>query len=113
MGENVSALTGPGEVLLETGKVDEAVVFFTKAIGIDPAFTPAVSNMALALARQGKADESREQFRNALELNPLDPGTYHRRGESLEVQGNLGGAAADYRRAVEIIMNLPASGDEV
>ena len=54
-----------------------------------------------------------EQFKNALELNPLDPGTYHRRGESLEVQGNLGGAAADYRRAVEIIMNLPASGDEV
>lgn len=112
-GENVSALTGLGEVLLETGKADEAVTLFTKAIAIDPAFTPAVSNMALALARQGKTDESREQFKNALELNPLDPGTYHRRGESLEVQGNLGGAAADYRRAVEIIMNLPASGDEV
>ncbi len=111
--KNVSALTGLGEVLLETGKIDEAVAFFTKAIAIDPAFTPAVSNMALALARQGKTDESREQFNNALELNPLDPGIYHRRGESLEVQGNLGGAAADYRRAVEIIMNLPASGDEV
>jgi len=112
-GDNVSALTGLGEVLLETGKVDEAVALFEKAIAIDAAFTPAVSNMALALARQGKADESRDQFKNALELNPLDPGTYHRRGESLEVQGNLGGAAADYRRAVEIIMNLPATGDEV
>ncbi len=112
-GENVSALTGLGEVLLETGKIDEAVALFEKAIAIDPAFTPAVSNMALALARQGKTDESREQFKNALELNPLDPGIYHRRGESLEVQGNLGGAAADYRRAVEIIMNLPTSGDEV
>ena len=51
--------------------------------------------MAFVMARQGKAEE------------------YYRRGESLEVQGNLDGAAADYRRAIEILMSLPSTGDKV
>jgi tetratricopeptide (TPR) repeat protein len=112
-GDNVSAVCGLGEALLELGKVEEAAGQFSKALELDPAYTPAVSNMALALAKQGKAEESREQFKNALELNPLDPGTYFRRGESLEDLGNLDGAAADYRRAIEILMNLPPSGEKV
>ena len=112
-GENVSALSGLGETLMELGKNDEAAGHLGKAIEIDPTYTPAVANMALLLAKQGKAEESREQFKNALELNPLDPGTYYRRGESGEAAGNLGNAAGDYRRAIEIIMNLPATGDEV
>jgi tetratricopeptide (TPR) repeat protein len=69
--------------------------------------------MALVLARQGKGEESRKGFESALELNPLDAGTYYRRAESLEVQDNLSGAAADYRRAIEILLDLPATGDKV
>ena len=109
---NVSAVSGLGESLLEQGKLDEAGAEFTRAVEIDPTYTPAVANMALVLAKQGKEEDSKEQFRNALELNPLDPGTYYRRGESLEDLGKLDGAAADYRRAIEILMNLPVSGDE-
>ena len=111
--ENVSAICGLGEALLEQGKTDEAGEFFTKAIELNPAYTPAVANMALVLARQGKGEESRKGFESALELNPLDAGTYHRRAESLEVQDNLSGAAADYRRAIEILLDLPATGDKV
>jgi len=111
--ENVSAICGLGEALLEQGKTDEAGEFFTKAIELNPAYTPAVANMALVLARQGKSEESRKGFESALELNPLDAGTYHRRAESLEVQDNLSGAAADYRRAIEILLDLPATGDKV
>jgi peroxiredoxin/Tfp pilus assembly protein PilF len=111
--ENVSAICGLGEALLEQGKTDEAGEFFTKAIELNPAYTPAVANMALVLARQGKGEESRKGFESALELNPLDAGTYYRRAESLEVQDNLSGAAADYRRAIEILLDLPATGDKV
>jgi len=111
--ENVSAVCGLGEALLEQGKTDEAGELFAKAMEINPAYTPAVANMALVLARQGKADESRKGFESALELNPLDAGTYYRRGESLEVQNNMSGAAADYRRAIEILLDLPATGDKV
>jgi tetratricopeptide (TPR) repeat protein len=96
---NVSAICGLGEALLEQGRTDEAGALFGKAMEIDPAYTPAVANMSLVLARQGKPEESRK--------------AYYRRGESLEVLDNLNGAAADYRRAIEILLDLPATGDEV
>jgi len=110
---NVSAVTGYGEALLELGRVDEAAAAFEKAVALDPTYTPAVSSQALTFSKQGKAAEAEARFKAALELNPVDPGTYRRRGESLEAGGNLKGAAADYRRAVEILMNLPSTGDKV
>jgi tetratricopeptide (TPR) repeat protein len=110
---NVSAVTGYGEALLELGKVDEAAAAFEKAVALDPTYTPAVSSQALTLAKQGKSEEAETRFKAALELNPVDPGTYRRRGESLEASGNLKAAAEAYRRAVEILMNLPSTGDKV
>jgi tetratricopeptide (TPR) repeat protein len=111
--EDVTAHTGSGEALLELGKVDEARAAFEKAVALDATYTPAMSNLALVLARQGQAAEAEAKFKAALELNPLDAGTYFRRGEGEAAAGNLKGAAADFRRAVEILMNLPSTGDEV
>jgi tetratricopeptide (TPR) repeat protein len=111
--KNVAAQTGLGEALLEQGKVDEAAAAFEKAVALDATYTPAVSNLALTLAKQGKAADAEARFKAALELNPLDAGTYFRRGQGSEAGGNLKGAAQDFRRAVEILMNLPSTGDEV
>lgn len=111
--ENVPAHTGHGEALLELGRVDEAAAAFEKAVALDATYTPAVSNLALVLARQGKAADAEAKFKAALELNPLDAGTYYRRAQGQEAGGNLKGAAGDLRRAVEILMNLPSTGDEV
>lgn len=111
--DDVTAHTGKGESLLELGKIDEALAAFEKAISLDPTYTPAMSNLALVLARQGKAADAEAKFKAALELNPLDPATYFRRGQGSEAGGNLKGASADFRRALEILMNLPSTGDEV
>ena len=111
--EDVTAWTGSGEALLELGKVDEARAAFEKAVALDPTYTPAISNLALVLAKQGQAADAEAKFKAALELNPLDAGTYYRRAQGLESGGNLKGAAADFRRSVEILMNLPSTGDEV
>jgi tetratricopeptide (TPR) repeat protein len=111
--EDVTARTGHGEALVALGKLDEAAADFEKAVALDPTYTPAVSNLALALARQGKTADAEAKFKAALELNPLDAGTYFRRAQSLEAGKNLKGAAADFRRAIEIMMNLPSTGDEV
>jgi len=111
--DDVTAHTGSGEALLELGKVDAARAAFEKAVALDPTYTPAMSNLALVLARQGQAAEAEVKFKAALELNPLDAGTYFRRAQGSEAAGNLKGAAGDLRRAVEILMNLPSTGDEV
>lgn len=111
--EDVTAHTGRGEALLELGKVDEALAAFEKAVSVDPTYTPAMSNLALVLAKLGKTADAEAKFKAALELNPLDAGTYFRRGQGSEAGGNLKGASADFRRALEILMNLPSTGDEV
>ena len=111
--EDVTAHTGLGEALLELGKTDEAFAVFEKAVALDPTYTPAVSNLALVLARQGKSADAEAKFKAALELNPLDPGTYFRRAQGSEAGGDLKRASADFRRALEIMMNLPSTGDEV
>ena len=102
--ENVSALSGLGEVLLEKDSVDEALEVLVKAVALNDTYTPAVANMAFALARQGKADEAKSRFDEAVELNPLDAGTYQRRGRSAELEGNMSAATKDYRKAVEILL---------
>jgi Tfp pilus assembly protein PilF len=71
-----------------------------------------MSNLAL-VPRQGKARMPKAKFKAALELNPLDAGTYYRRAQGSEAGGNLKGASEDFRRALEILMNLPSTGDEV
>ena len=109
----MAAHTGRGEALLELGKIDEARAAFEKAVALDPTYTPAMSNLALVLAKQGKAADAEAKFKAALELNPLDAGTYFRRAQGSEAGGDLKGAAADFRRALEILMNLPSTGDEV
>ncbi len=111
--DDVTAHTGKGEALLELGKIDEAHAAFEKAVSLDPTYTPAMSNLALVLAKQGKTSDAEAKFKAALELNPLDAGTYFRRGQGSEAGGNLKGASADFRRALEILMNLPSTGDEV
>jgi len=111
--DDVTARTGLGEALLELGKIDEAQAAFEKAVALDPTYTPAMSNLALVLAKQGKSADAEVKFKAALELNPLDAGTYYRRAQGSEAGGNLKGASADFRRALEILMNLPSTGDEV
>ena len=110
---DVTAQTGLGDALLESGRTEEATAAFRKAVELDATYTPAVASLALALAKQGQAEEAAAGFKAALELNPADPGIFRRRGESFEAGGNLKGAAADYRRAIEILMSLPRTGDEV
>ena len=102
--ENVSALSGLGEVLLEKDSVDEASEVLEKALALNDTYTPAVVNMAFALARQGKTDEAKSRFDEAVELNPLDANIYQRRGKSAELEGNMSAATEDYRKAVEILL---------
>ena len=59
---------------------------------------------ALVLARRGRAGEALGLFEQALELNPRDAAIYAGRAECRELSGQAAAAAADYRRAVELLL---------
>ncbi|HWR97335.1 MAG TPA: tetratricopeptide repeat protein [Candidatus Methanoperedens sp.] len=101
---DVSALTGLGEVLLRTNRLEEAEKHLAQARTIDPAFTPAVAGHALVLARRGRPAEALGLFAQALDLSPRDAAIYAGRAECQELSGEAAAAAADYRRAVEILL---------
>lgn len=103
--EDVSSLAGLGEALLRQGRVEESLPFLEKASGLDATFTPAVTGRAQALARQGRPAEALALFDAALELNPRDAAIFAGRASCREVAGDRG-AAADYRRAVEILIGV-------
>ena len=71
------------------------------AVGIERR-SVAFSQMALIYGKQGKDAEALAAIATALELNPQEDMAYFYRGNLRVRSGDLAGAAADYRKAIEI-----------
>lgn len=66
--ENLKALAYLGRFLEETGRPSEAYDAFSKAISLNPHFTPALVGMGYHLVRQGKLDEAIGYYQKAIEF---------------------------------------------
>jgi heparosan-N-sulfate-glucuronate 5-epimerase len=67
---NISALNNNGSSLAKLGKYNQSIVFFDKALAINPNNTAALNNKGLALAKLGKYNQSIVFFDKALAINP-------------------------------------------
>ncbi|HZO95439.1 MAG TPA: tetratricopeptide repeat protein [Candidatus Baltobacteraceae bacterium] len=63
-----AAITTLGNLLLESGDVDEAVLHYEYAILIDDAYAPAYHNLGVALHRRGRRGEAVRMLRKATRL---------------------------------------------
>lgn len=104
--EGVSGRSGLGEALLRQGRVEEALTELESAAARDRAFTPALVSLAQACSLTGDRERAQQLFTEALELSPRDPVVFARRAETREKAGDLAEAAADYRRSLEILLEL-------
>ena len=102
----VSARSGLGESLLRQGRVEEALEELEEATALDRAFTPALLSLARACSLKGDLERAGRLFAEALELSPRDPVVFASRGEAGEKAGDLAAAASDYRRSLEILLEL-------
>ena len=68
----VSALYNKGTSLAKLGKYEEAIVYFDKALEINPDNVEALNNTGVALAKLGKYKEAIECYDKALKLAPGD-----------------------------------------
>lgn len=98
---NARALNNYGVALLDAGRLNEAIGYFSSSLEAAPNDS-AHTNLGLALAERGQLPLAVEQYRQALELAPDSPKTLVNLGNALLQQGQLEEAAQRYRRALEL-----------
>jgi tetratricopeptide (TPR) repeat protein len=83
------------------GRPEKALEKLRLAVGIERR-SLTFSQMAMIYGKQGKDAEALDAIATALELNPQEDMAYFYRGNLRVRSGDLAGAAADYRKAIEI-----------
>ena len=63
-----------GLLLALTGRLDEAVTEYEKALALDPMHSDARTNLAAAFARQGRLDRASSELTRLLEHDPENAG---------------------------------------
>jgi tetratricopeptide (TPR) repeat protein len=88
-----------GSLLLESGRVPEAVAQFEATLRIEPRLADAENNLAVALEGLGRRDEAIAHLRRALQLKP----------DYAQADYNLGQMLLDLNRPAEALAPLEAA----
>jgi len=91
-----------GVALVQKGQVDEAIVYYQKALEIKPDYAEAHSNLGTALLQKGQVDEAIAHCEKALEIEPDFADAHGNLGNALLQKGQVDGAIAQYQKALEI-----------
>ena len=91
-----------GLLLSHTGRTDEAIAHYVKALEINPNNGKAHYNFGIALAETGRTDEAIVHYRKALEINPQFDLALYNLGRLLSRTGRTDEAIACFRKALDI-----------
>ena len=94
-----------GFFLTKKDRLPEALGLLDKAVR-EEAYPPAQFYYAYALGRNGQMAESLAAFDRAAESNPFESSLYELRAEVYEANDMPKEAAADYRKALELVMKI-------
>jgi len=98
------ALCELGRIKIEAGSAEEAVSPELWALEADAFYTPAHYMLAYAYSVGGETELASRHFSEALAINPFHPGTFVYRGRMKEDAGDKAGAASDFRKALELLI---------
>ncbi|MGA2508561.1 MAG: tetratricopeptide repeat protein [Chitinispirillaceae bacterium] len=98
---NHVAYNNLGLTLYKSGRTDEALAQYRKALEIKPDFAEARFNLGFLLANSGRTDEATAQYRKALEIKPGFAEARINLGVLLEDNGRADEAIAQYRKVLE------------
>jgi tetratricopeptide (TPR) repeat protein len=91
------------------GNKDSALVFYNKAIELEPNNDVHYSNRGMFFAENGDKKRAFDDYNAAIKLNPKNPITYDNRGFLKAQTGDTEGAISDYSQAIVIDPNFLAS----
>jgi predicted O-linked N-acetylglucosamine transferase (SPINDLY family) len=101
-GDDADVQCNLGVALQETGRIDEAIGAYRRAIELKPSLAAAYYNLGSALRRKGRFDEAITAFGFAIELDPNHAAAHNNLGGTLQQTGRLDEAIAAYRRAIAL-----------
>ena len=91
-----------GNALLGSGRLDEAIAEYQKALEIEPDYAEAHNNLGNALVRRGRIDEAIAEYQKALKIKPDYAEAHYNLGNALIDRGRFDEAIAEYQKALEI-----------
>jgi Tfp pilus assembly protein PilF len=91
-----------GVALAETGRVEEALAHYRKALELSSRYPDAHNNLGEALAGKGRLDEAIAHFEKALQIDPSHAGAHANLGAVLARAGRVDQAIPHLERAIEI-----------
>jgi tetratricopeptide (TPR) repeat protein len=91
-----------GNVLRETGALDEAITAYREAIRLEPASALNYTNLGLALGDKRALDEAIRAFREAIRIKPDSAPAYHGLGVTHSLKGALDEAIAAWKEAIHL-----------
>jgi len=94
------AHTNLGMVLLQQGRLDDAIVQYRSALQMQPDSWDAEYNLGTALVRKGQVDEAIQHCERAVAMRPTDPDAQVSLGDALLRKGRIDDAIDHYQKAM-------------
>ena len=91
-----------GGILLDQGKMDEALIEFRKAVDVEPEFGPAYNAMGYVLLQQQRPQEAIESLSRAVRFTPTLIAAYQNLGKAYLLVGKKDEARFNFKKVVEL-----------
>ncbi|MEK7282301.1 MAG: tetratricopeptide repeat protein [Acidobacteriota bacterium] len=99
--DNPALLNELGNILVQHGRLEQAIVQYEKALKLQPDLAVTWNNMGVAQTAHGRMAEGERAYRKAIGLNPAYALAYYNLGANFDQRGKYDQALVYYQRAIE------------
>ena len=100
--DNPALLNELGNILVQHGRLQQAIVQYEKAIELQPDLAITWNNLGVARTAQGRMADGESAYRKAIKLNPAYGLAYYNLGANFDQREKYDQALVYYQRAIEI-----------